>query len=180
MRSTAGWAATLVRVSKSWGVARCCSENIPGLLRLQRTHCPLTSDATPPPPRLTTRRTASIFQYLVGCMPERVSATGQCVLGSKGREDVAFVTLFYPNQVGRRPTSRDRGARVRRSDAPLPHTPLVGRVFVSSFVRAASRDLLMCFPLSLPGWHAMCVCVCPRQVVGHIHVSWVDPHKGNI
>ena len=55
----------------------------------------------------------SIFQYIMGgVMPTRVSATGQCVLGNDDREDVVFVTLFYPD-----------------------------------------------------------------RVVGHIHVSWVDPHK---
>ncbi len=40
----------------------------------------------------------SIFSYLLDCQPIRVSAVGGQFLGN-GREDVAFVTLMYPNGI---------------------------------------------------------------------------------
>lgn len=40
----------------------------------------------------------SIFDYLLGKSPERVSATGACILHEE-REDVGFITLTYPGGV---------------------------------------------------------------------------------
>ena len=42
----------------------------------------------------------SIFQYLTnGVLPTKVSANGSCILPSSKHVDVAFITLYYPNNL---------------------------------------------------------------------------------